>query len=96
MDVTVVGAGVIGLTTGVLLQEAGTSTRILTDRPVATTTSNAAGGIWYPYNAPDDPEVEAWMRDTLVEPGRPCRIRSDTPTRRSCRPDEPTVGFSQA
>ena len=67
MDVTVVGAGVIGLTTGVLLQEAGTNTRILTDRPVATTTSTAAGGIWYPYNAPDDPDVEAWMRDTLVE-----------------------------
>ncbi len=67
MDVTVVGAGVIGLTTGVLLQEAGISTRILTDRPVAGTTSNAAGGIWYPYNAPDDPEVEGWMRDTLLE-----------------------------
>lgn len=67
MDVTVVGAGVIGLTTGVLLQEAGTSTRILTDQSVSETTSNAAGGIWYPYNAPDDPEVEAWMRDTLVE-----------------------------
>lgn len=67
MDVTVVGAGVIGLTTGVLLQEAGTPTRILTNRPVANTTSNAAGGIWYPYNAPDDPEVEGWMRDTLIE-----------------------------
>lgn len=67
MDVTVVGAGVIGLTTGVLLQEAGTNTRILTDRPVAETTSNAAGGIWYPYNAPDDPDVDAWMRDTLEE-----------------------------
>ncbi len=67
MDVTVVGAGVIGLTTGVLLQETGTSTRILTNRPVPGTTSNAAGGIWYPYNAPDDPEVEGWMRDTLVE-----------------------------
>lgn len=66
-DVTIVGAGVIGLTTGVLLQESGISTRILTDRPVAATTSNAAGGIWYPYNAPDDPEVEVWMRDTLAD-----------------------------
>lgn len=67
VDVTIVGAGVIGLTTGVLLQESGTDTKILTNRPVEGTTSNAAGGIWYPYNAPDDPEVEGWMRDTLAD-----------------------------
>jgi D-amino-acid oxidase len=47
-DAVVVGAGVIGLTTGVCLAEAGLSTRIVTAEPRERTTSYAAGAICGP------------------------------------------------
>lgn len=47
-EVTVVGAGVIGLTTAIRLQEAGASVRILTAELTADTTSAAATGMCGP------------------------------------------------
>src|ERR1035441_2826476 len=46
MDVLVIGAGVIGLTTGICLAEAGLSVTIRTAVPPEQTTSVAAGAVW--------------------------------------------------
>ena len=61
-DAVVVGAGVIGLTTGVCLAEAGLTTRIVTAAPTEHTTSYAAGAICGPvFDETDDP-VGAWSQ----------------------------------
>ncbi|MGH8825336.1 MAG: FAD-dependent oxidoreductase [Jiangellaceae bacterium] len=55
-DAVVVGAGVIGLTTGICLAEAGVRTRILTAEPPHRTTSYAASAMCGPIFLPaDDP-----------------------------------------
>src|SRR5258708_29365410 len=46
MDVLVIGAGVVGLTTAISLAEAGLSVRIRTAALPAQTTSVAAGAVW--------------------------------------------------
>jgi D-amino-acid oxidase len=58
----VVGAGVIGLTTGVCLAEAGLSTRIVTAEPLERTTSYAAGAICGPVFDLPGSSVGAWER----------------------------------
>jgi D-amino-acid oxidase len=47
--VLIVGAGVSGLTTAIVLATAGFSVRIVADRPPLRTTSAAAGASWSPY-----------------------------------------------
>jgi len=49
MRVSVVGAGVTGLTCGVRLLEAGLPVRIVTAAPPSQTTSMVAGALWFPY-----------------------------------------------
>lgn len=46
--VMVVGCGVIGLTTGLILLREGHSVTIITKASPPDTTSNAAGAFWYP------------------------------------------------
>jgi D-amino-acid oxidase len=59
-DAVVVGGGVIGLTTGICLAEAGTSTRMVTADPPERTTSYAAGAICGPvFELPGSPTT-AW------------------------------------
>ena len=47
----VVGCGVIGLTAGVRVREAGLGVRIVTAELPLQTTSSVAAAIWYPYKA---------------------------------------------
>ena len=60
--ITLLGAGVSGLTTGVVLAEAGHAVTILA-ADVATTTSHAAAAIWLPYHITSD-RVDAWALET--------------------------------
>ena len=60
IDAIVVGAGVIGLTTGVCLAEAGLRTRIVAAEQRERTTSYAAGAICGPVFLPPDDPVGAW------------------------------------
>jgi D-amino-acid oxidase len=60
VDVTVVGSGVIGLTSALRLQEAGFRVRVLAAEPPERTTSAVAAAVWYPYHAFPPERVLAW------------------------------------
>lgn len=63
-DIAIVGAGVSGLTCGVLLAERGAGITILADETGPRTTSAAAGAIWYPYDAEPAARVIGWALET--------------------------------
>jgi D-amino-acid oxidase len=63
-EVTVVGAGVVGLTTAIALKAAGHRVRVLAaERPEATT-SAAAGALWFPFQVGPPERVHGWARST--------------------------------
>lgn len=66
MDVTVVGAGVIGLSSAIRLREAGHEADILAaELPTETAASSVAGAIWYPYRTARDPRAAQWGSRSL-------------------------------
>ena len=60
--VAIIGAGVSGLTCGVVFAERGYRTTIFAEETGARTTSAAAAAIWYPYDAEPADKVIAWAR----------------------------------
>ena len=64
--VRVIGAGVIGLTTAVVLAEAGADVEVVSSREPHATTSAAAGAMWDPYLVQPASLVERWSRTTLT------------------------------
>ncbi len=62
MDVTVVGAGVIGLTTAVELQAAGHRVQVVAAAKGDATTSAVAGALWFPFYADPPGRVNGWAR----------------------------------
>jgi D-amino-acid oxidase len=60
----VVGAGVVGLTSALRLQEAGWSVTVVGERPV---TSYVAAAVWFPTLAAPREHVVRWGRDTNLE-----------------------------
>jgi D-amino-acid oxidase len=64
-DVTVVGAGVSGLTCAVRLLQAGHQVRVVPRNPPSGTTSAVAAALWYPYLAEPRHRVTAWAVGTL-------------------------------
>lgn len=64
MKVTVVGAGVIGLTCALRLAEAGHAVTIVSAAPSERTTSAVAGALWYPYRAWPLDSVTRWAGRT--------------------------------
>jgi D-amino-acid oxidase len=63
--VTVVGAGVIGLSSAVRLAEAGHEVDVLARELPLETTSAVAGGLWLPFLAEPVDAVARWARLTL-------------------------------
>ncbi|WP_166028476.1 FAD-dependent oxidoreductase, partial [Streptomyces chilikensis] len=59
-EVIVVGGGVIGLTTAVVLAESGRRVRIWSREPAERTTSEVAGGLWWPYRIEPEERVGGW------------------------------------
>ena len=49
-QITVIGCGVIGLSTGIRLLEAGFDVLIITKDLPHNTTSNWAAAVWFPYH----------------------------------------------
>lgn len=64
MQVTVVGAGVIGLTAALALTEAGHDVEVLADATGDATTSAIAGAIWLPFRAGPPAAVTRWAART--------------------------------
>lgn len=65
MDVLVLGAGVIGLTSAISLAEAGHSVKVQTAELPEATTSAAAGALWGPWLVEPRERVRAWAAHTL-------------------------------
>ncbi|MFI0741117.1 FAD-dependent oxidoreductase [Streptomyces sp. NPDC021100] len=64
-DAIVIGSGVIGLTTAVLLAERGLRVEVWTRETAVRTTSAVAGGLWWPYRAEPAAAVAAWSLASL-------------------------------
>src|SRR5437764_15058899 len=62
--VAIVGAGVSGLTCGVLFAECGHRTAIFAKETDQQTTSGAAAALWFPYDAEPAEKVIAWALQT--------------------------------
>jgi len=63
-DVAIIGGGVSGLTSGVLLAERGYRAAIFAKETGQQTTSAVAAAVWYPYDAEPAGNVIAWALDT--------------------------------
>jgi D-amino-acid oxidase len=62
--VSVVGAGVLGLSCALRLLETGAQVRVIADRPPPRTTSAVAAALWYPYLAAPMDRVGPWAART--------------------------------
>jgi len=63
-EITVIGAGVVGLTTARVLEEAGHRVRVIAAERPERTTSAAAGAVWYPFEVGPPEAVHRWARTT--------------------------------
>lgn len=59
-EIVVVGAGVIGLTTAITLQERGHRVRVVAAATGPSITSSVAGAIWFPFWAEPRDRVSKW------------------------------------
>ncbi|MDG4863525.1 FAD-dependent oxidoreductase [Streptomyces sp. T-3] len=66
-DVVVVGGGVIGLTTAIVLAEQGSRVRVWSKEPSERTTSAVAGALCWPYHIEPAELVDAWSVRSLRE-----------------------------
>ncbi|NND72774.1 MAG: FAD-dependent oxidoreductase [Rhodothermales bacterium] len=64
-SVTVIGAGVIGLSTAVHLLEDGFPVTVVARELHPDTTSSVAAAIWFPYEAAPADKVESWSIQTF-------------------------------
>ncbi|GAA1361099.1 NAD(P)/FAD-dependent oxidoreductase [Streptomyces beijiangensis] len=64
-EVIVVGGGVIGLTTAIVLAESGHRVRVWSRDPAGGTTSAVAGALWWPYRIEPERLVGDWALESL-------------------------------
>lgn len=60
--VTVVGAGVVGLTSGIRLREADYEVTIIAEKRSPETTSDRAGAVFSPFRVNAHPDMKEWTR----------------------------------
>ncbi|WP_308036339.1 FAD-dependent oxidoreductase [Streptomyces sennicomposti] len=65
-EAVVVGGGVIGLTTALVLAERGVRVRVWTREPIERTTSAVAGALWWPYRIEPESLVGDWSLESLA------------------------------
>ncbi len=64
-DVIVVGGGVIGLTTAIVLAESGRRVQVWCGQRAAESTSAVAGALWWPYRIEPEERAGAWALASL-------------------------------
>jgi D-amino-acid oxidase len=64
-EIVVVGGGVVGLTTAMVLAERGRRVRVWTRDPAEATTSAVAGALWWPYRIEPVALARAWALRSL-------------------------------
>jgi D-amino-acid oxidase len=64
--VVVIGAGVSGLTSALVLEEAGFDVQVITAAKGAATTSAAAGAVWFPYRVGPPERASKWAARTRI------------------------------
>lgn len=64
MRITVVGGGVIGLTSALALRRAGHEVSVIAAETGAAITSAAAGAVWLPFHAAPPERINPWARST--------------------------------
>jgi D-amino-acid oxidase len=64
VNITVVGAGVTGLSTALALEEHGHTVRVIAAATEDATTSAVAGACWFPYRAGPPDRVAVWAAET--------------------------------
>lgn len=67
MEITVVGAGVSGLTTGIRLLEEGWKVKIMTEDVSPNTVSDVAAAWWYPFLVEPVEKTNRWASETFDE-----------------------------
>jgi D-amino-acid oxidase len=94
MHVTVVGAGIIGLTCALHARRAGHSVEIVTAAPPEKTTSSVAAALWYPYRAFPREAVARWaaggftaLTELAADPRTGVRSRTGRELFRAPAPD---------
>lgn len=99
--VTVVGAGVVGLTTALELSRAGHAVRCVGDQAALETVSAVAGGLWFPYHVEPRDRVLGWGRVALERftalagrPGAGVALREGVMVERGAHDRWWTQGFS--
>lgn len=65
--IKIIGCGVSGLTTGVLLLENGFDVEIITDKLPAETTSSKAAAVWFPYEVKPKVKANQWSKFSYNE-----------------------------
>jgi len=65
-DVIVIGAGIAGLSTAILLQEAGPRVLLMSDRSWRESTSYLAAAVWFPTRVGPRERVRAWGEQTYT------------------------------
>ncbi|OON81829.1 FAD-dependent oxidoreductase [Streptomyces tsukubensis] len=83
-NVIVVGSGVVGLTTAVVLAERGHRVAVWAGEPARETTSAVAGGLWWPYRVGPAERAGDWSLTSLTEYGH-----------LATRPEETGVRFAE-
>src|SRR5436853_4634957 len=78
--IAIVGAGVSGLTCGVLFAERGYRTAIFAKETGQQTTSGAAAALWFPYDAEPTEKVIPWALHTYKVLVDLICHRADSPT----------------
>lgn len=65
MKITVIGAGVIGLTSAIRLLESGHQVEVLAREIESGTTSHKAAAIWFPFHVAPVEKTNVWGEETL-------------------------------
>ncbi|BBL81061.1 amino acid oxidase [Rubrobacter xylanophilus] len=92
----VVGCGVIGLSTALVLCERGFGARVVAREPPERTTSAVAAAVWYPYRAYPEDRVLRWgartygvFRELAADPRSGVRLREGVELLRRTSAEEP-------